>query len=406
MSTSLRQPARQSSGVPRLGSAARWALRLLVGLAVTVTAAGAVVDLVLGSMPPVQAVVFAAATVSFLAVGAVMIERRPGNRVGPLLLLLGVAVGSFLVLDAWIHAPGPPPGVAYAGLVVTVMDGPLFFLLAMLFLSFPDGRLPSPRWRWLVIATGVLALAVFAGSLLRGGTLPYYAWLENPLSPPATPAPAAYETAYLLLVIGVALAALSLVVRWRRAGAVERAQIKWAAAAALLVAFAMITYGGTAGPAQYSEVGDLAVGVALGLFPIAIGIAVLRYRLYEIDRIISRTIGWALVTGILVAVFAGTVIGLQAALAPVTENNTLAIAGSTLLAAALFAPVRSRVQRAVDRRFNRARVDAQRDLEAFTTDLRDVVDLGAVEEMLAATVGRTVQPRGVAVWTRAGGTER
>ena len=141
----------------------------------------------------------------------------------------------------------------------------------------------------------------------------------------------------------------------------------------------------------------------LPLAALAVAIAVLRYRLYDIDRIVSRTIGWALVTVILGAVFVGVIIGLQALLAPVTDENTLAVAASTLLAAALFQPLRARVQRAVDRRFNRARVDAQAAVDAFGVQLRDEIDLGSLQRHLVTTIEATVSPDGAALWIRAGG---
>ena len=136
--------------------------------------------------------------------------------------------------------------------------------------------------------------------------------------------------------------------------------------------------------------------------PVTIGIAVLRYRLYEIDRIISRTIGWALVSGILVAVFAGVVVALQTVLAGITQGETLAVAASTLVAFAIFQPVRRRVQSAVDRRFDRARYDAQRTVDTFAEHLRSEVDLGRLRSALVVTADRAVRPVGAAIWLRAG----
>ena len=132
--------------------------------------------------------------------------------------------------------------------------------------------------------------------------------------------------------------------------------------------------------------------------PVAIAIAILRYRLFEIDRIVSRTIGWAVVTGVLVAVFAAGVVLLQAALAPFTNENTIAVAGSTLVAFALFQPLRRRVQRAVDRRFDRARYDGQRTVDAFAEHLRSDVDLGSLRTSLAATADQAVRPASASVW--------
>jgi hypothetical protein len=375
-------------------------LGLIIGLTTMVTSIATVARLLDGTTPTILSLVFLAATVSFLVVGWLIVIRRPGNLVGPLVLAIGFPLSGYVVLDAYIRHPGSMPFVDVAALAISLMDGPLFLTIVVLFLVFPDGRLPSPRWRWLVGSTALFATLVFSGAALRPGAFPYYTWLENPLAPPPTALWTIWEAAYGLTVLCVGIAALSLVGRWRRSGALERAQLKWAAAAASLVTAAMVTYGAGAGPNDYSELGDLAVGTSWTLFPVAIGVAVLRYRLYDIDRIISRTIGWTLVTGLLVALFAGLVVGLQAALAGVTQGGTLAVAGSTLVAFTLFAPVRRRVQRAVDRRFDRARYDGERLVAAFGERLRDRVDLDAVEADITATVHEALRPGTVTVWVR------
>jgi hypothetical protein len=388
----------------RAGLFARHVGRLLlgwiIGLAIMVTSIATVARLLDDTTPTILSLVFLAATISFLIVGWLIVVRRPGNLVGPLVLGIGVPLAGYVVLDAYIRHPEPMPSTDVAALAISLMDGPLFFAIAMLFLVFPDGRPPSPRWRWLVGSTALFATLVSCGAALRPGAFPSYTWLDNPLVPPPTALWTIWEAVYGLTVLCVGIAALSLVGRWRRSGALERAQLKWAAAAASLVTAAMITYGAGAGPNDYSEVGDLAVGVSWTLFPAAIGIAVLRYRLYEIDRIISRTIGWALVTGILVAVFGGLVVGLQATLSGVTQGGTLAVAASTLVAFALFSPVRRRVQRVVDRRFDRARYDGERLVTAFGERLRDRVDLAGVEADIAATVHEALRPGTVTVWVR------
>ena len=343
-------------------------------------------------------VVFVVTTLSFLVVGGLIVERRRGNAVGTLVLVLGFLIASYVVLDAWVRLEAPSH--RYAALAVSLLDGPMFLSVALLFLRFPDGRLPGPRWSWVVGASTLLASLVFIGAALRPGPFLFYTWLDNPLPAVPNPVTAAWDAIYGLLVGCVALAALSLVGRWRRAGQLERAQLKWVAAAGTLVALAMLTYGMSVGPSQSSEAGDLAVGLTLGIFPVAIGLAILRYRLYEIDRIISRTIGWAVTTGVIVAVFAGVVVGLQGILGPVTGGNTLAVAGSTLIAAAIFQPLRRRVQRAVDRRFNRARYDAQRTVDGFAERLRNEVDLGTLRSALSATADDAVRPFSATVWLR------
>jgi len=204
------------------------------------------------------------------------------------------------------------------------------------------------------------------------------------------------------VIVCLAIAVGSMVVRYRRSNGVERLQLRWLVAAAGFVVLAI-----TAGLSSLIVIGEglgvlvwIPAIVAYPTIPVAIYIAITRYRLYEIDRIVSRTIGWALVTVALAAVFVGVIVGLQALLAPVTDENTLAVAASTLVAAALFQPLRARVQRAVDRRFNRARVDAQRAIDAFGAHLRDEVDLGALHGRLLAAADAAVQPAGAGLWLR------
>ncbi len=198
-------------------------------------------------------------------------------------------------------------------------------------------------------------------------------------------------------------AAVSLVVRYRRAAGIERQQYRWLTAALAFVVAAVVggyIVGLLLPAAGESGVVWLGAVVAFPLVPIAIGIAVLRYRLYEIDRIISRTIGWAIVTGVLAGAFALLVLGLTAVLQPFTGGNTLAVAGSTLIVATLFAPVRGRVQRAVDRRFNRARYDAERTVAGFATRLRDDVSLERLEGNIRDVVSLTLAPTSVGLWMR------
>ncbi len=391
----------QTAGVidPGRGSAVtRLATRLLIAVMVLAVIGASGMRLIHEPSGSHLVVVFVVTTLSFLIVGGLIVERRRGNTVGTLVLVLGLLIATYVVLDAWVRLEAP--GHRYAALAVSLLDGPMFLAVAMLFLYFPDGRLPGRGWSWIVAASGLLASLVLIGAALRPGPLPFYTWLENPFPAMPNPVTAAWDAIYGLLVGCVAIASVSLMGRWRRASQLERAQLKWVAAAGGLVALAMLTYGLSAGPSQYSETGDLSVGLTLGLFPIAIGIAILRYRLYEIDRLISRTISWALTTGVIVALFAAIVIGLQAVLARVTGGSTVAVAASTLAVAALFQPLRRRVQRVTDRRFDRASYDAQRTVEAFAARVRDEVDLSTLRATLAASANRTVHPNSTTVWLR------
>jgi drug/metabolite transporter (DMT)-like permease len=207
-----------------------------------------------------------------------------------------------------------------------------------------------------------------------------------------------FITMFIVFVLGV----VGLLIRWRRSVGLARLQYRWLVAALVLVAIANSIWAVATLALSMDSNGPAFLLVVLTYLcvPISIAIAVLRYRLYEIDRLISRTIGWAVVTGVLVAVFALGVIGLQTVLAGFTQGETLAVAASTLIAFALFQPVRRRVQRAVDRRFDRARYDGERTAAAFAERLRDQVDLATLRQTLVATTDEAVRPVTAAVWLR------
>ena len=206
------------------------------------------------------------------------------------------------------------------------------------------------------------------------------------------------------------LAVASLLVRYRRGSGIERAQLKWFAAVATVTGVAALGSIATNSPSSatgptgalgtVSAVFNVLIYVGLALLPLAIGIAVLRYRLYEIDRLISRTLAYGLVTLALLAVFGGAILLLSALLSPLTGGNTLAVAGSTVLVAALFQPLRRRVQALVDRRFNRSRYDAQEAVAAFTERLRDEVDIDTLQGSLLSIVEATLEPTTSGLWLR------
>ncbi len=276
-------------------------------------------------------------------------------------------------------------------------------------LYFPTGRLPSPRWRILVpfaiIATFMPAIAsIFA-------PLPPDTYPDSVTNPLALEGLGGQFVAILgtisnvIGVVALACIVISVVVRYRRAQGVERAQIKWFAYLGLvfvpMLAIAVATDTFSTGPlTTIANVAWIIGLVALILLPVTIGIAILRYRLYEIDRLVSRTISWAVITMILGSSFVLVVLVAQVLIAPVTGSSELAVAGSTLVVFALFQPVRRRVQRVVDRRFNRARYDAERTVVAFAARLRDGVDLDQVRTEILATVSQTVEPSTVSLWLR------
>ncbi|MEO5705340.1 MAG: hypothetical protein ABIR64_10185 [Candidatus Limnocylindrales bacterium] len=340
-------------------------------------------------------------------VGAVLMLRRPGNVVGLGLMvaavLLGVTFLAFPSAAILTDARGTHDALAgfvslVAGLGIypsVIVAGPLLALV------FPDGKLPGARWKWpagLIVALFVVGSAMVTvrpGSF--GGSL-----ADNPIGVSGLPLSPAFWAlgdvfSALTLPLSLVLALAAVVVRVRRAGEVERAQLKWFVAA-YLVAVVLISISFVDGTTQ--TVIDVLAPWSLALPSLAVGIAVLRYRLFEIDRIISRTVGWAVVTGMLLAVFAGAVVGLQALLSSFTQGETLAVAASTLVAFALFQPLRRRVQAAVNRRFDRARVDADRTVTAFADRLRDQIDLGGLEGDISRTVEAALRPSSTGVWIR------
>jgi hypothetical protein len=383
---------------------------LLVGLDIAVFLVASLLD---PRADPVATLVFSGVIVSFGSVGAVLRIRVPRNPIGPMLLTVGTlpAVGAGLATYAALGAMETPvrPGSAISlSLANLLYVYPIAIALIGVPLAFPDGRLPSPRFRWIVWLTVVALAADTVSQLFRSGPIGD-SGLANPLGVPALdPLLAAFGgAAAATSIIGFGGAAAAVLVRFRGPDPVVREQTKWLAAVAALAA-------GLFPAAFIVPIADLANALfALGLIamialPTAIGIAVLRYRLYEIDRIVSRTIGYGLVTGVLVIVFSSAVIAFEAVLAGVTETQgeTLAVAASTLVAFALFQPLRQRIQRAVDRRFDRSRYDGERTSAAFSERLRAEVDLVTVTADLDTTVRAAMAPTAMGVWLRHPGAGR
>jgi hypothetical protein len=348
---------------------------------------------------------------AYPTVGALILARKPYNRVGWLCCAVGFLLGpAFFGQDyAWyalIHQPGSVPGgwaMAWLG------QWPWYLALgviSLLLLVFPNGRLVSPRWRpvtWVLAAdiAAVWVWAALAPRVLEGRGL---TMLTNPLG--LQQAEAAFRLlAAIAFPIGAMLAVLSvasIVVRFRRAGGVERQQLKWFTYAAVLVTLLWLVFF-AAGLERWlpSVLMQVISEIWLGGIPVAIGIAVLRYRLYDIDRLIHRTLVYGLLTFLLGAVYAGLVLVLGQLFGGVgTEPPSWAVAGATLAVAALFQPARRRIQTVVDRRFNRRKYDAARTVEAFSARLRDEVDLDALAAELLAVTDQTMQPTTVSLWLR------
>lgn len=351
-------------------------------------------------------VAFMAVTLSYVGVGFLLADRSGARRIAAVLLgggasyaavLFGYSVGAQLVFRA--------PEIELANAMFLL--GPLavgpanVLILPALALLFPTGRLPSRRWAFPV---GFASAAVVLGTIVElvqpGPIASGTPGSHNPFGIEALPAglvAAAYPLVAIAIVAMTVLAIGAVVARYRTGDAALRQQLRWFVAAVLLAAvpLPLAILPGVGGP-QWA----LVASVGLILVPVSVGIAVTRHRLYEIDRLISRTIGWGLVTGVLVAVFAGTVVGLEALLSRITRGETLAVAASTLVAFALFQPLRRRVQSAVDRRFDRARYDGERTLAAFAERLRNEVDLASLEGDIGGTVASALRPASIGVWIR------
>jgi hypothetical protein len=325
----------------------------------------------------------------------------------PYLLVIAVSVIVLGISDAYasygvLARPGSLPGARWAANYVDSSWVLLSTLLGFVLLLTPTGSLPSPRWRWwarLVVVAAVVAVTVRTVPL----DPPYQAVDPGPLvvrdGPLAPAARAVTVAAIVVVLVSLLVAACSLVVRFRRARGVERQQLRWVSAAAamagLAVAFTLVSWA-VLGPAAQPLWG-WAEGIYITLLPLTIGAAILRYRLYDLDRIISRTLAWTLLTVLLGLGYAAVVL-LGGRLLP--QGSSLAVAAATLAVAAAFQPARRRIQQAVDRRFNRHRYDAARTIAAFSARLRGQVDLDTLSAELLAVADQTMQPTMAALWLR------
>ena len=353
----------------------------------------------------------ALAVVEFIGapiVGGLIASRRPANIYGWLWLGLGMAqallqFGQAYAAYALVVEPGSLPAprmvvtVFGQGWVASIVFVPFLWLL------FPDGRLPSPRWKilaWAVVLVGtpLLILAPFAPG--ESGTAP----VENPIdmeNAAGETIGALVDPGVQILFVAIVLSALSLVFRYRRASGIQRQQIKWFAYAAalngFLVTIDILDFSQLLGDALWTIISSL----AFASLYVAVGIAVLRYRLYDIDILINRTLVYGSLTMMLVLLYFVGVTLLQSLLGSLTgQESQLAVVASTLVIAAMFNPLRHRIQSLIDRRFYRRKYDARKTLEAFSAGLRDETNLDALSEEVARVVRETMQPEHVSIWLR------
>jgi hypothetical protein len=348
-------------------------------------------------------VVVIVGVIALSMVGAVVASRHSGNAIGWLFCLSGLAWAVSGLANEWgvyglFTDPGALPAAEVAAWLSTWLFAvPLFAITPLTLLLFPDGRPPTPRWRpvsWLVwfgLAAVVVGSSLAPGKLGEEG----FRGIDNPVGVDGargvTDAIAFVGFSALLLAILLGMAAL--VVRFRRARGDERLQLKWFVAAGALFVLACLSAFST----SYSGVDELLVLTAFSIIPLAAGLAILKYRLYEFDAVINRALVYSALTASLGAAYLGSVLLLQLVLSP---GSDLAVAGSTLAVAALFRPARGRIQELVDRRFYRRRYDAAQTLERFGGRLRDEVDLDTLGADLRAVVSATVQPAHVSLWLR------
>jgi hypothetical protein len=391
----------------RMPSTAVW-LRVLGGLAVLSLAAMIPLTFLAGQV--FNGAVALVIGVPCAAVGALIARRQPWNPIGWLFLVIAVCLflgtggGDYAYLGYRVghHLPLGPVAV-----VLDQVWGPGLELLLVVVLLFPDGRLPSRFWRWALRAYGVLYLALLTAhaAATADALIGHPIRVDSSGGLSAVDNPAGwFKTVQNPLTAGLIVLSVSFIGRqvlsWRRSSGERRQQLKWLASGAATSLLSVVLATSGAGlPGTFLQWVSGLAWFGIAALPLSIGVAILKYRLYEIDRIISRTLAYAIVTGLLIGVYAGLVLLATHVLA---FQTPVAVAGSTLAAAALFTPVRRRVQRIVDRRFNRARYDADRTIAAFAARLQDAVDLDTVTADLTGVVHTALEPAHMWLWIREG----
>ncbi|HYO39765.1 MAG TPA: hypothetical protein VER39_08920 [Nocardioidaceae bacterium] len=347
------------------------------------------------------------AYLAYAVVGALIVSRAPGNGIGPLFLgsgLLGLLGElSYQYADQGLHASsGVLPGAAEAAVLQNVASPPTIGALGLALLLFPDGRLPTRRLR----CAGGLALlgmaSIMIGYAVQPGPIEFFRGTRNPWGVASLDmvAGALVLIGWALMPLGVLLGGAATVRRFRRSTGLARQQLKWVAFAGAVagVLFLANLASWLVDLSSIDGLRDALLCVAMASFPAAVGIAILRYRLYDIDVFVNRALVYGSLTVLLAASYIGGVLVLQLALRPLTRSSDLAVAGSTLAVAALFRPARERIRGLVDRRFYRSRYDATRTLAQFTAHLRDQLDADALADDICRVVEDTVQPTHVTLW--------
>ncbi|HEX6711340.1 MAG TPA: hypothetical protein VF068_13500 [Rubrobacter sp.] len=401
----------QGRGVGGTSSrAASWLAWTLMALSVALLLGG----IALSNAPErpyyglVNAVFYLATVFTFSVVGAIIASRQPRNAIGWIFCGVGLVMGINSLAGGYASyrlSGGSAPGnlaetaawfASWSWILLVYL--PTSFLL----LLFPDGRLPSPRWRPVAWCAAIGLIGFVAGTALQPGPLGDFPKITNPYGVDSPIVGAVGVAGVILAPASMVASAVSLIVRMRRAGRVERQQIKWIAYGGAVVVgtvFASVVIATLWSP----DVGIALISLGLLGVPIFTGVAIARYRLYDIDIVINRTLVYGALTAALVAVYFGGVATLQAlfrALSGQEQQPQLAIVVSTLVIAALFDPLRRRIQLFIDRRFYRSKYDARKTLEAFSATLRDETDLRSLNDHLVEVVAETMQPAHVSLWLR------
>jgi hypothetical protein len=384
----------------------------LCGLSLVLTVLGVVLLVLNYSDPEVNVYGFwlenTMLPVSFSIIGAIIASRLPANPLGWLfcaaacIAALAHFSGEYAIYALLVQPDTLPAGNALAWLTCWVW---VLFIgcLVLSLVLFPDGRLPGRSWRWLVWLTLLLTALGSLWQAFTPGVILSLGRIRNPLGIEGLPKANDPVQAIMFALMFVAVSS-SLFVRLRRARGIERQQIKWPAyTAAMAATGSILTYTiAEATGAQWIEwTGFVILIAALVSFPLSVGIAIVRYRLYDIDIIINRTLVYGLLTAMLVALYFGLIVVLQRLFVLLAgQQSTLAVVASTLLIAALFTPLRRRIQSFIDRSFYRKKYDAARTLEGFSMKLRSETDLEALTDDLVGVVEETMQPTHVSLWLR------
>jgi hypothetical protein len=391
--TATTQVATRRFRVSSPAAAAVLGVLVLVMAAVSVPLAGVAHQLtILGVGPHVPIALI------YAGVGVVVARRQPRNPVGWLLIffillvMIATGAGYYAVLRYRLGHQGLP--LAPVAVLLDTLWVPAIALFPLVILLFPDGQLTSRRWWWVLWAyTGIVACfmtVIFAQTV--AAIIDHDISLDASGNTMSMNQPPGWLAPVVLLPIGVIWLSFVAhqVLSWRRAAGERRQQLKWLASGAAITLVSLVLTVGLG-----SSIAGEVLAVGLAALPVSIGVGILKYRLYEIDRIISRSLAYVIVTGLLVGLYAGLVL---LATRVLSFSSPVAVAASTLAAAALFSPLRRRVQQVVDRRFNRARYDADMTVAGFAARLKDAVDLDAVRDDLVGVVHQALEPAQVSVW--------